>query len=190
MILGKCLIFSAPSGSGKTTIVHHLLDQDLKLEFSVSASSRKPRTGEINGKDYYFLSLAQFKEKIERSEFLEWEEVYEGQLYGTMRSEIERIWNKGNHVIFDVDVKGGMNLKKVFGERALSIFIKPPSIEELSKRLHVRSTDNEAEIQRRLAKAQEEMKYAPLFDIQIENNILEDTQAKATRIVSNFVKSK
>ena len=150
---GKLIIFSAPSGSGKTTIVKHLLRKIPGLNFSVSATSREPRAGESDGKDYYFLSEAAFRNKIRNNEFLEWEEVYPGIFYGTMKSEVERIRNEGKHVVFDVDVVGGLNIKKYYGDEALAVFIRPPSVEELRKRLQTRSTEPEEKINMRVTKA-------------------------------------
>jgi guanylate kinase len=183
---GKCIIFSAPSGAGKTTIVHYLLGQSLGLEFSVSACSRDPRGNEIDGKDYYFLGLEGFREQIEKEAFIEWEEVYTNNFYGTLKSEIERIWANGKIVIFDLDVIGGLNLKRIFGEQALSIFVKPPSYEELEKRLRSRSTETEDKIQQRMDKANAELAYAPNFDIILINDDLEETCKKAKEMVSNF----
>jgi guanylate kinase len=183
---GKCIIFSAPSGAGKTTIVHYLLGQSLGLEFSVSACSRDPRGNEIDGKDYYFLGLEGFREQIEKEAFIEWEEVYTNNFYGTLKSEIERIWANGKTVIFDLDVIGGLNLKRIFGEQALSIFVKPPSYEELEKRLRSRSTETEDKIQQRMDKANTELAYAPNFDIILINDDLEETCKKAKEMVSNF----
>jgi guanylate kinase len=183
---GKCLIFSAPSGSGKTTIVKQLLKNDLNLEFSVSATSRQPREGEVNGKDYYFLSPDLFTEKIEKGDFIEWEEVYQGTYYGTLKSEIERIWEKGNNVIFDVDVVGGVNLKKIFGREALSVFIQPPSLEVLEQRLKNRATETDESLKKRLSKAAWEMEFAPKFDVVLVNDELEATCAKVLEQVRNF----
>jgi guanylate kinase len=183
---GKCIIFSAPSGAGKTTIVHYLLAQSLGLEFSVSACSRDPREKEIDGKDYYFLGLEGFREQIEKEAFIEWEEVYTNNFYGTLKSEIERIWANGKTVIFDLDVIGGLNLKRIFGEQALAIFVKPPSYEELEKRLRSRSTETEDKIQQRMDKANTELAYAPNFDIILINDDLEETCKKAKEMVSNF----
>lgn len=183
---GKCIIFSAPSGAGKTTIVHYLLGQSLGLEFSVSACSRDPRGNEIDGKDYYFLGLEGFREQIEKEAFIEWEEVYTNNFYGTLKSEIERIWANGKIVIFDLDVIGGLNLKRIFGEQALSIFVKPPSYEELEKRLRSRSTETEDKIQQRMDKANAELAYAPNFDIILINDDLEEACKKAKEMVSNF----
>jgi guanylate kinase len=185
---GKLLIFSAPSGAGKTTIVKHLLGLIPGLEFSISAASRNKRANEVHGKDYYFLSPDEFRQKIENQEFIEWEEVYPGQYYGTLKQEIERIRNKGNHVVFDVDVKGGLNIKKLYGADALSVFIMSPSFSVLEERLRNRSTEDEASLQKRLNKAIEETGYAEQFDIVLINNKLEDTLLKATEIVTNFLK--
>jgi len=167
---GKCIIFSAPSGAGKTTIVHHLLEQNLALEFSVSACSRKPRPNEKEGKDYYFLGVEEFRKQIEENAFLEWEEVYENLFYGTLKSEIERIWSHGNTVIFDVDVVGGLNLKRIFGDAALAIFVQAPSLEALESRLRGRSTESEDKIQQRLAKAHKEMSFSKDFDYILVND--------------------
>lgn len=184
---GKLIIFSAPSGAGKTTIVKHLLQSGLPLEFSISACSRAPRTGEINGKDYYFLSVDDFKKKIDNNEFVEWEEVYAGNYYGTLRSEVERIWKNGNHVLFDIDVKGGVNLKKKYPKQTLSVFVMPPSVKELENRLRGRSTDDETTIQKRLDKAVYELNFADQFDVVLINDILQDAQLKAFNLVSEFI---
>jgi len=184
---GKAIIFSAPSGAGKTTIVRHLMDLGLGLEFSVSACSRPPRENEINGKDYYFLSVGEFRKKISQKEFIEWEEVYKDHYYGTLKTELDRIWEMGKHVIFDVDVIGGMNLKNYLRKNALSFFILPPSLDELEKRLRDRSTDSEENISRRIDKAGSEMKYAGKFDIQLTNDTLDDTLQKAEGIVREFL---
>ncbi|HEC45165.1 MAG TPA: guanylate kinase [Bacteroides sp.] len=184
---GKAIIFSAPSGSGKTTIVRHLLSKGLNLEFSVSACSRKPRGNEVHGKDYYFFSVEEFRRGIEEDEFIEWEEVYQDHYYGTLKSELERIWNKGKHVIFDVDVVGGKNLKTIFKEKALAVFVQPPSIEILGQRLRDRSTDSEEKILDRLAKASREMEYSKNFDRIIVNDRLEDTLTEAKQVVLNFL---
>lgn len=187
---GKLIIFSAPSGSGKTTLVKHLLVQDLGLEFSVSATSRQPRPGEIHGKDYYFLSEEEFREKIHNNEFLEWEEVYSGIFYGTLKSEVERIRNRGKHVIFDVDVEGGINIKKYYGNDALAVFVKPPSVDELRNRLENRSTETEEKIKMRVAKAEQELTYEARFDAVVVNDHVEEAKEKAKKLVSDFIKGK
>lgn len=184
---GKMIIFSAPSGSGKTTIVKWLLAEGLPMEFSVSATSRQPRVGEVNGKDYYFLTAEEFRKKIEQNEFIEWEEVYTDKFYGTFKSEITRIWNNGKHVIFDVDVLGGLNLKKIFGEKALSLFVMPPSVQELEKRLRSRNTDAEEIIKQRVDKAVYEMSFAPQFDKTVVNDNLETAKMEAYNIIQNFL---
>jgi len=184
---GKLIIFSAPSGSGKTTLVNHLLETNLALDFSVSATSRKPRPGEINGKNYYFISPSEFREKINNNEFIEWEEVYEDHYYGTLKSEIERIWADGKHVIFDVDVIGGLNLKKEFGNRALSIFVSVPSLRVLEERLRIRSTETEQKILQRLKKAREEMTYANQFDVILVNDDLCASVEAAVKVVKSFL---
>ncbi len=186
---GKAIIFSAPSGSGKTTIVRHLLQKDLKLEFSVSACSRGPRKNEIHGRDYFFLSVEEFKTGIDKGDFVEWEEVYENHFYGTLKTELERIWNAGKHVVFDVDVVGGLNLKKVFGENALAIFVQAPSLEILENRLKDRSTDPEDKILGRIAKASSELEYADKFDKIIINDKLEKALAEAELTVTKFLES-
>jgi guanylate kinase len=185
---GKAIIFSAPSGSGKTTIVKHLLQQNPSLEFSISACSRQPRENEVDGRDYFFLSPDEFKSGIQNNKFIEWEEVYENHFYGTLKTELDRIWKKGNHVVFDVDVVGGLNLKKVFGQNALGIFVQPPSLEILEKRLRNRSTDREEKILDRIAKASSEMEYAGKFDRIIINDKLEDTLEEAERLVNDFLR--
>lgn len=185
---GKLFIFSAPSGSGKTTIVRTLLEKDLDIEFSISATSRPKRENETDGKDYYFLSADDFKEKIDKDEFVEWEEVYENRFYGTLKSELERIWNQGKHVIFDVDVVGGLSIKKKYQDKALSIFIMPPSIEELEKRLILRSTDSIEDIETRINKAKEELNYAEKFDIIIVNDNLDNAIMESEKVVNNFIK--
>lgn len=185
---GKLIIFSAPSGSGKTTIVRHLLKTfPDKLEFSISATSRPRRGVEENGKDYHYLTVEEFKQKIENKEFLEWEEVYAGTHYGTLRSEVDRIWAKGKNVIFDIDVEGGLNLKKQFGEKALAVFVMPPSIKILEERLNSRSTDSPESIARRVEKAEKELKTADLFDVFILNEVLEEALVKAEKVVSEFI---
>ena len=187
---GKLIIFSAPSGSGKTTIVKHLLDSGLPLEFSVSACTREPRSNEVNGKDYYFIPEVEFREKIENEEFVEWEEVYPGLLYGTLKSELKRIWESRKHVIFDVDVAGGLNLKKQFGTRAFSIFVMPPSIEELEIRLKSRKTDTGEDIRTRIDKARQEIRLAADFDFILVNDDLDKALNKAYIAVRRFLKKK
>ncbi|NQY29626.1 MAG: guanylate kinase [Flavobacteriaceae bacterium] len=191
MIKGKLIVFSAPSGSGKTTIVRHLLGiEKLNLEFSISATSREARGEEVDGKDYYFLSLKEFKNKIKSEEFLEWEEVYRDNFYGTLKSELERIWAQGKHVIFDIDVVGGIDIKRIYPERTLSVFIKPPSIEELKIRLKKRSTESEDKINMRIAKASIELATAPQFDFIIENDNLEVALKEAEELAHNFLKKR
>jgi guanylate kinase len=186
---GKAIIFSAPSGSGKTTIVKHLLDTNSDLGFSISASTRDKRgRTEQNGKDYYFLTPEQFKKKIDSNDFIEWEEVYEGNFYGTLKSEIERIWNDGKNVIFDVDVKGGLNLKKYFGDKALAIFVKVPSVEVLKARLTDRGTESEQSLSRRLFKAQFEMTFQDKFDVVLVNEHLDRSLAEAQKLYDDFKK--
>ncbi len=184
---GKLIIFSAPSGAGKTTIVKHLLDCKFNLEFSISATSREKRHTETYGKDYYFLSEEEFKEKIKNDEFLEWEEVYQGTCYGTLKSEVERIRHKGNNVIFDVDVVGGLNIKKYYGDQALAIFVMPPSVEELKNRLKNRSTETEEKIKTRIAKAEYELGFATQFDVILVNDNLENAFDEAEKLLSDFL---
>jgi guanylate kinase len=187
---GKAIIFSAPSGAGKTTIVRHLLNiPSLKLSFSVSATSRPIRGKEENGKDYYFLSASDFMTRVKSGDFLEWEEVYTDQYYGTLKSEIHRIWESGYNVIFDVDVVGGLNLKKIFGNNALAIFVQPPSIEVLNFRLRNRSTETPEKIAMRIEKAAQEMKFANQFDYILINDKLEEALQQAEAKVSEFVHS-
>lgn len=187
---GKVLIFSAPSGSGKTTIVRHLLEKNPNLGFSISACTRDKRgRNEQNGKDYYFLTPEEFKKKIDEDAFIEWEEVYEGNFYGTLKSEVEKIWNEGKHVIFDVDVKGGLNLKKYFKEKALAVFVKVPSLEVLESRLHDRNTDSPHSISRRLFKAKFEMSFEKEFDVSLVNESLEDSLKTAQKLVDDFLKN-
>lgn len=182
----KVIIFSAPSGAGKSTVVSHLLNTFPFLEFSISATSRAPRGSEKNGVEYYFFSEQQFRDLIARDAFVEYEEVYPGSFYGTLRSEVERIWAKGHIILFDIDVKGGVNLKRIFGNDALSVFVKPPSVEELRRRLIGRGTDSPEAIERRVAKAEEELKYESRFDRILENDRLERTLAEAEEIVNTF----
>lgn len=184
---GKCLIFSAPSGAGKTTLVHYLLRNVAALEFSVSATSREPRGREENGIDYHFLSLDEFKKGIEEDAFIEWEEVYEDMFYGTLKSEVQRAWKQGKTVVFDVDAEGGINLKKIFGDNALSIFIKPPSLFVLEQRLRDRRTETEESIQKRLGKAQGELDKAIHFDYILLNDNLEKACHEARDLVNKFI---
>ncbi|MDR2222625.1 MAG: guanylate kinase [Flavobacteriaceae bacterium] len=189
MTKGKLLVFSAPSGSGKTTIVKHLLAQkELNLEFSISCTSRSPREGEEHGKDYYFISLDEFKQHIKAENFLEWEEVYRDNFYGTLRSEVERIWAEGKNVIFDIDVAGGLRIKRKFPEETLAVFVKPPSIDELKIRLKKRSTESEDKINMRIAKASVELATAPQFDLIIKNYDLDTAKEEAYQLVKEFIK--
>lgn len=184
----KVLIFSAPSGSGKSTIVNHILGiYPDSMEFSVSATSRPPRGEEQHGREYYFLSAEEFRELIEQDKFVEFEEVYEGRFYGTLKSECERIWAAGHVIIFDVDVKGGVNLKKYFGDAALAVFIKAPSVEVLRERLVKRGTDSPEAIEERIAKAEEEMAYAPKFDYILVNDDLNTAYAESEKVVEDFL---
>jgi len=184
---GKLIIFSAPSGAGKTTIVRHLLDKGFDLEFSVSATSRAPRHSETHGKDYYFLKPEEFIQKVEADEFLEWEEVYKGSSYGTLKSEVERIRKTGKNVIFDVDVVGGLNIKKFYGDEALAVFVQPPSVEELRQRLKARSTETTEKIAMRIAKAEHELSFASQFDVVIVNDDLEKAFTEAEKVLSEFL---
>ena len=185
---GKLIIFSAPSGSGKTTIVKRLLSTFPQFEFSISATSRQPRGEERNGVDYFFLTQEEFRQKVAENAFVEWEEVYNGTCYGTLRSEMERIWAKGNVIIFDVDVMGGINLKRIFGERACSIFIKAPSVEALRERLIGRGTDSAETIEKRIAKAEFELSKASEFDFVVVNDILDNAVAETEQIITDFLK--
>ncbi|HKL02895.1 MAG TPA: guanylate kinase [Cryomorphaceae bacterium] len=184
---GKCLIFSAPSGSGKTTVVRHLLRHIPELSFSVSATSREPRPGETPDKDYIFLGADEFREKVDAGDFLEWEEVYPNRLYGTLKSEVKRVWNNEKHVVFDVDVEGGVSLKKIFGERALSVFVQAPSIAALEERLRARSTETEESIQARVQKAGKEMEFADKFDRVLVNDNLNEALKSAEQIAREFL---
>jgi guanylate kinase len=187
---GKAIIFSAPSGSGKTTIVKHLLENNSDLGFSISASTRDKRgRTEQNGKDYYFLTPQDFKKKIDNDEFVEWEEVYEGNFYGTLKSEVERVWKEGKNVIFDVDVKGGLNLKKFFGDKGLAIFVKVPSLDVLKTRLNDRGTETPESLSRRLFKAEFETGFSDKFDVVLLNETLEKSLAEAQRLYDDFKKS-
>ena len=186
---GKLFVFSAPSGSGKTTIVRHLLKQErFNLEFSISATSRAPRETEKDGEDYYFISLKEFKNNIKSDAFLEWEEVYRDNFYGTLKSEVERIWAQKKHVIFDIDVVGGLRIKKKFPEETLSVFVKPPSVDELKIRLKKRSTESEDKINMRIAKASVELATAPQFDKIIKNYDLKVALKEAEELVDDFLK--
>lgn len=184
---GKAIIFSAPSGAGKTTIVHSLLERIPSLRFSISATTRKMRSNEVNGRDYYFLDKEDFKSRIDSGALLEWEEVYPGIFYGTLRSEVDRIWKQGNHVIFDVDVKGGINLKKSFGDKALSVFVKVANPEILRERLKKRNTESEETLQMRVEKAMIEMKEENRFDQIVFNEELDHAIGEAERIVKDFI---
>ena len=184
---GKLVIFSAPSGSGKSTIINYLLNQGLRLKFSISATSRAPRGEEQDGREYYFLSPGEFRQRIEAGDFLEYEEVYKDKYYGTLKSEVERILASGDNVIFDVDVMGGCNIKQFYGSRALSVFIQPPSIDELRRRLESRGTDAPDVIESRLAKAQYELSFSPRFDVVIVNDDLARAEAEALRCIQNFL---
>ncbi|MGQ1783565.1 guanylate kinase [Saccharicrinis sp. GN24d3] len=184
---GKLIIFSAPSGSGKTTIVKNLLEKDFKMEFSISATTRAPRVNEKHGVDYYFLTPEEFRSKINDDDLLEWEEVYNDKYYGTLKSEVERITSKGNNVVFDVDVVGGLNIKKMYGNRAIAIFVKPPSIKELKKRLEIRGTDSEEVIAQRINKAEEELSYANNFDHIVVNSNLDLAIEQTEKILYNFL---
>lgn len=186
---GKLIVFSAPSGSGKTTIVRHLLAQkDLNLEFSISATSREPRENEVDGKDYYFMDLKEFKSHIKNEDFLEWEEVYRDNFYGTLNSEVQRIWAMGKHVVFDIDVVGGLDIKRIYPKQTLAVFVEPPSIEELKIRLKKRKTESEDRIAMRVAKASIEMATAPQFDYIIVNEDLDTALDEAYQLVKDFIK--
>jgi len=188
-VKGRLIIVSAPSGAGKTSVVKRLMEAGLGLEFSVSAASRQPRAGETNGKDYYFITAEEFRNKISEGKLLEWQEVYKDQYYGTLKSEVERIWNQGNHVLFDVDVQGGMNLKKMYPDISLSIFIMPPSLTELEKRLRLRSTESEESLKKRMAKASLEISFAKKFDLVVVNDILEEAVKQTISSVKEFLKT-
>lgn len=184
----ECLfIFSAPSGSGKTTIVNHLLKKYPQLSFSISATSREKRDDEKDGVSYYFLTADDFKTRAEQGEFIEWEEVYANQYYGTLKSEVQRIWEKKKSVVFDVDVVGGLNIKKQYGDKAVAIFVKPPSIDHLRDRLRARGTEDEASFEKRIAKAEEELAFEPQFDLTIVNDKLADALKKAEEIIEEYL---
>ena len=185
--MNKLIIFSAPSGSGKSTIINYLLEQDLHLAFSISATSRPPRGQEQHGVEYFFLTPEEFKERIANDEFLEYEEVYQDRFYGTLKSQVEHQLNAGQNVLFDVDVVGGCNIKQFYGNRALSVFIQPPSIEELRKRLEGRGTDAPEVIESRIAKAEYELSFAPKFDVVIVNDDLDTAKAEAFRVIRDFL---
>ncbi len=187
-MLGKLIIFSAPSGAGKSTIVNYLLRCGLNLEFSISATSRAPRGNEADGEAYYFISVDEFRQRIANQEFVEYEEVYPGCFYGTLRTEVERITASGRHVVFDVDVKGGLNIKEQFGKQALAVFIAPPSIDALRKRLLLRNTDSPEMIEKRVGKAEYELTFAPKFDVIILNDNLETAKLKAKEVIKDFLR--
>ena len=186
---GKLIVFSAPSGAGKTTLVHHLLSKKFGLQFSISATTRKQRGGEVNNKDYYFLSVPEFREKIASKSFVEWEEVYTDNFYGTLRAEVDRIWSQGNHVIFDVDVEGGLNLKHAYGSKALAIFVMPPSLDSLKTRLESRATETPESVARRMSKAPSEIEKSVDFDKIILNDELNEALKKAEELVREFLKN-
>lgn len=183
----KLLIFTAPSGAGKTTIVKHLLKKYPTLAFSISATTRQPRPNEIHGQDYYFLSVDEWDKKIQANEFLEWEEVYENQYYGTLKSEVERLWALGKHVVFDIEVKGATNIKQYYGDKALAIFVKPPSEEVLFQRLRNRKTESTESLKKRMARTKEELAYEHTFDVILLNDILENTLKTAENMVEKYI---
>lgn len=187
---GKLVIFSAPSGSGKTTLVHYIITQIPELDFSISATNRKARLGEQDGVDYYFLDTDVFKEKIAHDEFVEWEEVYDNQYYGTLKSEVDRIREKGHSVIFDVDVKGGLNIKRIYNAEALAVFIRPPSIAVLESRLRHRSTESEESINKRIDRASYELGFENKFDVVLVNDELEKSKSSSLAVVRNFLNKK
>ena len=181
------IVVSAPSGAGKTTLCDKFLTDNRNVVYSISCTTRKPRGAEVDGKDYYFLSVDEFRNKIEEDAFVEWEEVYKGTYYGTLKSEVQRLLNRGYHVVFDVDVKGALSIKKLYGKQALAVFVMPPSVEELKKRLHHRSTDPEESIRERVNKARQEMKFSDKFDVILINDKLEESLPKAEEIVKRFI---
>jgi len=188
---GKLIVFSAPSGSGKTTIVHHLLSlKDLNLDFSISATSRDRRGSEVDGSDYYFISPEEFKRHIENDDFVEWEEVYADNYYGTLKSELERIWSEGKHAIFDIDVVGGLRIKEKYPDKTLSVFVKAPSLKEMERRLRARKTDSEEKIAERMAKAGREIEFARNFDVILINDDLERAKDEAERLVRSFIEDR
>ncbi len=184
---GKLIIFTAPSGAGKTTIVRHLLDTFPQLAFSVSATSRAPRGNEVDGRDYYFLSPGKFRQLIDEKAFLEWEEVYADQFYGTLLSEVERLWGEGKHILFDIDVRGALRLKRKFPERTLSVFVKPPSKDALAERLRGRRTESAEQIEKRIRKAEEELQFDNQFDVILVNDVLERALQEAVSLVGSFL---
>lgn len=186
----KLIIFTAPSGAGKTTIVKHLLKVRQDISFSISACTRKQRYGEVNGMDYYFYSVGEFMRKVENDEFIEWEEVYDNQYYGTLESEIERVWSAGKHVIFDIDVKGAHKIKQKYKDRALTIFVKPPTFEQLKQRLINRKTEDDTSLKRRINRVKEEMTYERFFDVTVINNELDQALIDAEKFVNDFLTEK
>lgn len=185
--MAKLIIFSAPSGAGKSTLIRFLLSQELNIRFSISATSRKPRGEEKDGVEYYFLTPEEFRRRIANDEFLEYEEVYKDKFYGTLKSEVERILAEGTNVVFDVDCIGGLNIKKIYGDRALSIFVMPPSVETLRERLEKRGTDTPAVIKHRLAKAEYEMSFAPQFDVTVYNSDYDQAKNEVLKLVTDFI---
>ncbi len=184
---GKAIFFSAPSGSGKTTVVKHLLNTNKDLGFSISATTRSKREGEVDGKDYHFLSVEQFEEKIKEGAFVEWEQVYEGLYYGTLKSEVERLWSFGKHVLFDVDVLGGLSLKKYFGKDGLAVFVKVPNVDTLEQRLRARKSESDESLVKRLEKVKYELSFEDKFDVTLINDKLETTLAEAEKLVAKFI---
>ncbi|MEM9671198.1 MAG: guanylate kinase [Cyclobacteriaceae bacterium] len=184
---GRAIIFSAPSGSGKTTLVHHLLSSNTNLSFSVSATTRSKRRKEMHGSDYYFFTPPEFRQKLQEDAFIEWEEVYPDCYYGTLKSEIDEIWANGKNVIFDVDVKGGINLKKYFGDRALAVFVRPPSLAVLEERLKARNTETPESLQKRISKAEYELKFEDLFDVTVVNDDLTQAKQEVQKLYANFI---